>query len=160
VANRTIRTPQRARKFVKTLRMTGGNVSRACAAINIGRSTAYEWRDQDAEFAAAWDEAVEAGLDDLEEEARRRALEGLMQKKFTKNGAAIIDPATNQPYFERVYSDSLMQMLLKAGRPEKYRDRQEITGSLNIDVSKLSDPELEALASGSAPAKAPGSSRD
>lgn len=151
MANRTKRTPEKGEKFLKTLRQTGGNVSRACKAEGIARRTAYDWRNDDADFAAAWDEAVEAGLDDLEQEAYRRAFRGT--RKPVYQGGKLAGHVQE-------YSDTLAIFLLKGGRPNKYRDRQEIIGNLNVDVSKLPDDELAALAEGAAPVKAPRAGRD
>jgi len=101
---RTIRTDRaRAREtFLEELRQTC-NVSHAARCAGIGRRTAYDWRDADPEFAAAWDDAEQEGVDALELAARERAIEG---------------------------SDKLMEILLKAHRPEKYVDRlkAELTG--------------------------------
>ena len=55
---------------------SGGNVARACEAVDICRMTAYEWRSEDEDFAASWDHAKQIGLDALEDEATRRAFEG------------------------------------------------------------------------------------
>jgi hypothetical protein len=117
VANRTIRTPEKGEKFLKKLRETGGNVSRACKAEGIGRRTAYEWRAADEAFARAWDEAVEAGLDDLEQEAYRRAFKGTRKPVYQK-GACV--------GYIREYSDTLTIFLLKGGRPEKFRERFDV----------------------------------
>jgi hypothetical protein len=134
MANRTKRTAKKARQFVESLLQTGGNVSRACLAVNIGRMTAYEWRNDDPEFAKAWDEAVEAGLDDLEQEARRRAFEGVLEPHFYQGVEC---------GYVRKYSDTLLIFLLKGGRPEKYKDRVEqdhkgipanVTPTVNIIV--------------------------
>jgi len=97
---------------------------------------AYKWRAADAEFAKAWDGAVEEALDLLELEARRRAHDGLVKKKFGKDGDPVIDPTTGKQYYEREYSDTLMIFLLKGGRPEKYREniRQEQSGEVVIRV--------------------------
>jgi hypothetical protein len=59
----------------------------------------YDWRSGDADFAAAWDAAVETGTDMLEDEATRRALEG---------------------------SDLLLIFLLRAKRPELYNRKQQV----------------------------------
>src|SRR4051794_5430097 len=59
--------------FLRALRKTF-SVSTAARAAGISRATAYRWRAADADFAQAWDEAVESGLDDLEGEAYRRAM--------------------------------------------------------------------------------------
>lgn len=100
-----------------------GNVSDACQAAGIHRSTAYEHQQTDELFAAAWLVALDAGADVLEAEAHRRAVSGLVRKKFTKDGDPLIDPATGDQYIEREYSDTLLIFLLKGARPEKYRDR-------------------------------------
>ena len=125
MANRTKRTPEKYEKFLATLQKTGGNISRACKAEGIARNTAYTWRDEDKDFAIRWDEALQAGLDELEQEARRRAFEGLQNAVFYKGEVV---------GYEREYSDTLMIFLLKGGRPEKYKDRQEIEASVKHSV--------------------------
>lgn len=127
MANRTKRTPKKEKAFLQALRKTG-NVSKACEIVKIGRRTAYEWRAESEEFAELWEQAIEAGYDLLEEEARRRAFEGLVRKKFTSKGQPVNDPATGEQYYEREYSDTLLIFLLKGGRPEKYRERHEHSG--------------------------------
>ena len=42
----------------------------------MGRTRAYEARQRDEDFAVAWHEALEDACDELESEARRRALAG------------------------------------------------------------------------------------
>jgi len=100
-----------------------GNISDACTAAQIHRSTAYHHQQTDEAFAAAWLTALDEGADALEAEAQRRAVSGLVRKKFTKDGDPIIDPATGKQYVEKEYSDTLLIFLLKGARPEKYRDR-------------------------------------
>jgi hypothetical protein len=126
MSNRTKQTPEKYEKFLESLRKTGGNVARACKAEGIGRSTAYEWRDEDKEFAKRWDEAVDAGTDELEQEARRRAFKGTLKPVFYK-GSKIGSI--------REYSDTLMIFLLKGNRPEKFKDRVEQTGTIQHNVS-------------------------
>lgn len=72
-----------------------GNISAATRVAGINITTAYDHRNKDPVFAAAWDEAHEESIDALEGEARRRAMET---------------------------SDTLVMFLLKANRPAKYRD--------------------------------------
>ncbi len=100
-----------------------GNISDACKAARIHRSTAYDHQQSDEQFAAAWLVALDEGADVLEAEAHRRSVSGLVRKKFTKDGDPIIDPATGKQYVELEYSDTLLIFLLKGARPEKYRDR-------------------------------------
>jgi hypothetical protein len=125
MANRTKRTRRRVEKFLKVLVENNGHVANACKAVKIGRTTAYEWRDEDPEFADQWDNIVEAALDDLEFEARRRAYEGV-QKPIFYQGVECGSITE--------YSDSLLMFILKAGRPEKYRERYEVK---TPDVKKI-----------------------
>lgn len=108
-----------------------GNISVACQRTGTARATAYAWRAQDADFAAAWLEAELQATEVLEEEARRRASDGLIRKKFDK-GKPIIDLETGEQYVEREYSDTLLIFLLKARNPEKYRERTDVRGSLAV----------------------------
>lgn len=116
--------------FLTALSQTG-NVTSSCEKAGITRTHAYDVRQVDPEFAAAWQNALEIATDALEQEARRRAHEGLKRYRFTKSGQPILDPETGQPYFEHEYSDTLLIFLLKAHRPEKYRERYEhqVTGN-------------------------------
>ncbi len=93
------------------------NVSKACEAVGIERSTAYRLRESAEDFREAWEDALETACDALELEARRRAEEGVKKTVFYK-GCAIAE--------EREYSDTLMIFLLKAHRPEKYRERFDV----------------------------------
>lgn len=108
-ARRTDRTNRARETFLKEMRETC-NVSHSARTAGIGRRTVYDWRDADPEFAAAWDEAEEEAVDALEKVARDRAIDG---------------------------SDRMLEILLKAHRPEKYTDRMktEHSGSFGITVS-------------------------
>lgn len=132
---RTNRTSQRARAlFIEELRKRG-NVSEAAAAASIGRRTAYELRERDPEFAAAWDEAVDAAVDAMEGEAWRRAVEGVDEPVFGR----VAKDEDGQIGVIRKYSDSLMTTLLKAHRPEKYRERSEVQHSGRIEIEYVND---------------------
>lgn len=117
-----------------------GNVRLACEAVAIDRRTAYRLREDDASFAADWEHAQDEAADLLEQEARRRAYQGVQRVKFHK-GYPIMVPALDDqglpikdddgkpimvPYIEHEYSDTLMIFLMKATNPEKYRERQQI----------------------------------
>jgi hypothetical protein len=135
--SRTERTAKKRAAFLSSLIETGGNVSRACEFAGIARQRVYEWRGDDIEFARAWDEAVEAGTDELEEEARRRAFNGVDEPVFYQG---------EECGTIRKYSDTLLIFLLKGRKPDKYRDR------VTIDVNKLDadiERELALIAAGS-----------
>lgn len=106
-------TGKKRSTFLNVLKETG-NVSEAAREVGLSRRTAYNLRESDEEFAKAWDEAVDTGIDYLEEEARRRAYKGVAEPVFYQG----MECGTVQKY-----SDTLMIFLLKANRPDKYKDR-------------------------------------
>lgn len=112
-------TPEKEAKFIKSLVSTGGNIARACRAAKVARSTVYDHKKKDPAFAQKWSEAVEQGIDELEQEARRRAFSGTEKPVFYKGDVV---GHINE------YSDTLMIFLLKGNRPEKYKERHEHTG--------------------------------
>jgi hypothetical protein len=89
-------------------------VAQAVRAAGISRAEAYTWKNEDSEFSAAWDDAVEKGIDMLETIAYRRAIDG---------------------------SDGLLTMYLKCRRPEKWNpDKQPpVNNTLNLKVTTLFD---------------------
>lgn len=132
-----------------------GNISDACKAAKIHRSTAYEHQQTDEQFAAAWLVALDEGADVLEAEAHRRAVNGLVRKKFTKDGDPINDPATGEQYVEREYSDTLLIFLLKGARPEKYRDRVDHDHHFDKPIQFIEVVEETAVAQPTDDARAP-----
>src|SRR5689334_17864049 len=100
------RTPDRVAKFLEVLAETA-RVTVAAEAIKVHRSTVYAWRKEDPEFAKAWDAAEALAVDVLEEAAIARALEG--------------------------GSDRLLIMLLRAKRPERYREKVDLGGAVSLN---------------------------
>jgi hypothetical protein len=82
--------PRWARAFLTALR-DSGNVRLSCESVGIDRKTAYNLRDADEFFAAEWSSALDESADLLEQEARRRAHDGVQRLKF-HNGAIITIP--------------------------------------------------------------------
>lgn len=120
--------------FLAALRETGV-IRYACEAADIGRTTAYRFRGQDASFAAEWDDAMQDAADLLELEAVRRARTGVRDPVIYQGkpcGAWVNDKgeivsegtpgAKLVPLTVTKYSDTLLMFLLKGARPEKYRD--------------------------------------
>jgi hypothetical protein len=101
--------------FIERLRETA-NVSRAAKSAGVDRRTVYRERERSGAFGEAWDDALEEGTDYLEEEARRRAYEG-MRKPVYQGGRRVGEI--------QEYSDTLMIFLLKGRRREVYGDRVE-----------------------------------
>lgn len=106
-------TTARRARFLAELAKSG-NISAAARGAGLSRSHAYALRASDPEFAAEWADALEEAVDSLEAEARRRAIEGVDSPHF--HGGQLTGTV-------KKYSDSLLMFLLKAHRPERYRDR-------------------------------------
>ncbi len=135
-------TEDSATRFFAELRK-GFSVLVACERSGVKRATAYDLRRADAGFRAGWDEAVEEGTDRIEDEALRRAIAG-SERPIYQGGKHVGS--------ERVYSDRLIELLLKARRPKKYRERVEHKhggdgqgGGIPIDIKGLTNEQLEAF---------------
>ncbi len=119
---------QKKRAYLLALSFCG-NVTLAAKAAGIDRATVYVWRNGkagrenshgDEAFRSAEAMAKEMAADRLEEEAWRRAVEGVEEPVGFYKG----EPGA----YVRRYSDTLLIFLLKGLRPEKYRERYEHSG--------------------------------
>jgi hypothetical protein len=133
--------------FLEAMQATG-NVSESCRRAGISSATAYNRRREDADFAAAWDTALEDATDVLEAEARRRAVEGVHEP--------VIYQGQLTPIFERDADGELVMVEYDTGET---RDGQPVMGKrpkqLVIDgkpqwltVNKRSDALLQFLLKG------------
>lgn len=114
-------TLSRARAaFLESLGKTG-QIAKSARAAKVDRTTVYQWKRKNPEFARAWDEALELAADMLEDVAFQRA---------TRPS----DP-----------SDSLLTLLLKAHKPEKYRERSEVQVTAALNISERLDKAEERL---------------
>jgi hypothetical protein len=127
---------------------TGISVSKACTQAGISPWTAKDWKKRDPIFKRLWAEAVEAGIDCLDDEATRRARDGVEKPVFYQG---------EQVAVVQEYSDSLLQFLLKSKR---YIERRELTGAEGAplmpptppaavipwgELENMSDAELQRL---------------
>ena len=90
---------KRLKIFLNELRKSP-SVTRACRVAKVSRSAVYGRKAKDPSFAKAWKNALDDGISDLEASAFKRAAET---------------------------SDVLAIFLLKAHKPERYMERQDIT---------------------------------
>lgn len=97
----------------------GGSIRMACEAAGISRQTITNWRKADPEFDQRCKDAIEDGIDLLEDEAKRRAVDGV-DKGIYFQGDRI---AT-----EKVYSDSLLTTMLRAHRAKYRTSAFELSG--------------------------------
>ena len=121
---RTLRTPRVEERFLKELAQES-SVSRAAKSVGTGRSTVYQWRENDVNFAKRWDEAIEDGTDRMEDEAVRRGVEGVEKPVYYKGEVV---------GHLQEYSDLLLDKQLRARRKGKYSDRTEqvLSGQIRV----------------------------
>jgi hypothetical protein len=108
-------TPEKQEQFFAALRNTC-NVSRSCEFVGISSSTAYNMKRDFPSFAERWQEAIEYAADTLEESARERALG--VQDAIYHQGVIV--------GYKTVYSDAMTALLLRAHRPQKFRDNSSV----------------------------------
>ena len=132
-------------------------VSHACRAVGISYRHAYKTRETDEDFAKAWDEAMEQGIDRAEQEAFRRAVVGFEEPVIDKGRLAyryeryvddegvehyrILLDANGQPVplTVRKHSDALMALMLKGRRKKVFADRTELTGADGGPVQQVDE---------------------
>ena len=91
------------------------NIQRAAEKSGITRQTHYLWLKED-RYRMAFAKAKEMAVDVLEDEAVRRAVLGDERDIYYKGKK--VGTVKN-------YSDRLLALLLKANKPDKYKDRVE-----------------------------------
>jgi hypothetical protein len=123
--NRTRTAADWSARFLDQIR-AGRSIKDACARAGVGRRTVYDRRDRDPEFAQVLADALEDACDELEAEARRRALQ-----KDKPSGA-------------------LLMFLLRAYRPERFGNKIDHNhgGRVALTVEDLTDDELCRIAAG------------
>jgi hypothetical protein len=97
------------------------NISSACVVAGVMRQTYYTWLENDLEFAAAVKLAGEAATERLEREAWRRATEG---SPYTRTSYWHGEPVGTDSKIE--YSDQLLMLLLRARKPDLYREKVDV----------------------------------
>lgn len=113
-------------RFLEHLREVP-NVTRAARLLGHAPGTLRKYRKLDPSFAQEWDEALEDGIEALEAEVHRRAFEGI-DKPVTFQGVI------TDSYKE--YSDTLAMFLLKAHRPDKYRERSDVNHTVDVGIAE------------------------
>lgn len=141
-------TAERQQKFLNCL-AESGNVSLSAKLAGTSRVRVYALRRSDPAFKQAWDEAEEIAADRLEEEARRRAVEGFDEPLVS--GGKLVQDAAGHVVTVRRYSDALLLALLRAHRPERFGKRLSaepgISGSaVSVDVRTMLLAKLAQLA--------------
>jgi hypothetical protein len=127
---------QKKRRFLEALTQTC-NVSASCEIAGLARETAYYWKSRDLDFSAAWDEAMERGLDALEDEVMRRAKDGVAEPVYYQGRVVGETPR---------YSDVLAMFILKSKRRDVWGEKQQLDVSANIMMLSPEERVRKALA--------------
>ena len=98
-----------------------GNVSESAKKAGLNRQYLYDFRDENPDFAEAWEECKKRAREVLKDEALRRAVKGVLEPVFYKG---------KKCGSVRKYSDSLLALLLKGAFPDEFAERRkdEIAG--------------------------------
>jgi hypothetical protein len=114
-----------------------GRIKPACQAAQTDFSLHYYWLKHDAAYRAAYAEAQTICAQHLEDEAIRRARDGVRRTLFHQG-----DPIGE----ELRYSDTLLIFLLKGAMPDKYGDKVKHELLLKLGhLGTLSEDELTRL---------------
>ena len=116
----------------------GWSVTRAGERVDVSYMSICRWRKADKEFNDAFEAAYKQGTDRIEDEAYRRAVQGIEKPIFYQGEECAVVTE---------YSDSLLTTLLKGRRPEVYRDRLGISGPNGGPVETADVTARELLAS-------------
>lgn len=110
-------TKKRKALFLAELRETGA-VTKAATAGEIGRSSWYDLRERDLEFAGDWDDADAEFMDEVEAEAFDRGMNGVEERKPYVN----VNGDTKKTKFYTITrkSDRMLELTLKA-RHHRYK---------------------------------------
>ena len=98
-----------------------GNPMLASRESGLSRADVMSLRESDAAFSRAYDDAIGQAAELLEAEAWRRALDGV-PVPLMSGGKLVLD-GSNSPIQVRRYSDSLLALLLRGCKPEKFSTR-------------------------------------
>ena len=120
-------------KFIATVVATD-NLSAACRAVGISRTTLSRHLQDDPDFAAALQQARDEAADELEGIVRARAIHGTPKRLWYK-GEPVIDPETGEQAVEVEYNVARELAMLKAAKPLRYRDRADVNVTGRVDVN-------------------------
>ena len=104
----------------------GYSIRHAAATAGVSTATVYTRWLADPAFAEAYRSAVEQGTQAMEDEARRRAVEGVARPVY--QGGKLVGHVQE-------YSDRLLEFLLGGRRPAMYRHNVHMTGQTQHEHS-------------------------
>ena len=131
-------TRARQEQFLKALAETG-SVATSAALAGTSRTRVYELRKADPAFASAWEDAEEIAADRLEEEARRRAVEGVEEPLVS--GGKLVRDDNGQPITVRRYSDNLLLALAQSAPATTARKTDALSTAARYNPRPMRPPQ-------------------
>lgn len=132
-------TCEKRERFLEAL-ATGWTVTHAAERAGAHRRRFYEARAGDEAFAAAWEQAWDEGTDRLEDELRRRSVDGYDEVTTGRDGEVLRT-------LHR-YDNTGLVKLLAARRPEKYRESAAVevkTPAVFVIESAFARADIDAV---------------
>jgi hypothetical protein len=120
-------TAARKAKFIDALRKTK-EIAKACEAVGISRYAALRHRRNDEEFARQWEEVFETAVDQLEQSALDRAINGWDEPVFYCGEVV---------GYVRKFSTALTIFMLKSWRRDRYLFEQQVVQDADAVAEKL-----------------------
>jgi hypothetical protein len=102
--------------FVRTLRRTL-SVARSCDIACVEYRFALKHKNSDPEFRKAWESAIEASCDDIEEALKKRAVRGYLKPIYWQG---------KRVGFERKFDTTAAMFLLRGRRKKIFGDARSI----------------------------------
>lgn len=113
------------------------SVTQAARWAKIAKRTHFDWMEISESYRDAFERTKPVAAQTLEDEAVRRAHQGLRKAVWHKGRVV---------GYETEYSDSLMQTLLKGSNPDKFRERQDVRVAASVSVTDMAQLRGEVLA--------------
>jgi hypothetical protein len=116
------RAQERKSRFIKILKNKSGNISSACEAIGIGRTTFYDWCKKDKKFNEEVEAAAESLIDLAESKLVEKINDGnisaitfLLKTKGRKRGYSENADDSNDNYYSQEEVDAIKRAAYKEG---------------------------------------------
>ena len=126
--------------FLNQLVESGGNIGKALNGIPITRYQLTKYAKEHSAFNTRFNDALDLGLDALEDEAKRRGFDGVEEAVYHK---------AKKIGVKRNYSDTLLKFILAGRRKKIYGKETRLKlegGDSPIDLNSLPDSIKEKLA--------------
>lgn len=120
-----------------------GIVLDGVTAASVSKSTVKYWRDNDEWFEELYGAALEEAGDRVEAEAHRRAIDGIDVPVIYQGMPTMTEDAVTgekRVLTTKQYSDPLLALILKARKPEQYRENVKNTHSFEGQTGVLIVP--------------------